>query len=81
VLVLPFVRRLAVAAALLIAVSLGWTMARPFPAQAGDEVQRHKHHVVDSLRRTPFSPDDLDAGLRARRLDQEFNGRALEAPR
>jgi hypothetical protein len=81
VLVLPFVRRLAVAAALLVTVSLGWTLARPSPVMADPDVQRHKHHVVDSLRRTPFAPDDLQALMRARRLDQEFDGRTLEAPR
>ena len=81
VLVLPFVRRLAVAAALLLTVSLGWTLARPSPVMADPDVQLHKHHAVDALRHTPFETDDLDAGLRARRLDPEFDGHAAEAPR
>src|SRR5262249_4752466 len=72
VLVLPLVRRLAVAAALLVAVTLGWSLARPAELQAGPDVQRHRH-AVDGFRRTPFTPDDSDAGLRARLRDQEFN--------
>jgi len=65
VLVLPLVRRLAVAAALLVTVSLGWTLARPSPVMADADMQRHRH-AVDDFRRTPFGPDDLDAGLRKR---------------
>ena len=76
VLVLPFVRQLAVAAALLVAVSIGWTMARPARLEADADIQR-AHHVVDSLRRTPFEADDLDAGLRARAKDAAFSGQDL----
>jgi anti-sigma factor RsiW len=77
VLVLPFVRQLAVAAALLVAVSFGWTLAQPGRLEADADLQRQRNHVVDSLRRTPFEADDLDAGLRARLRQQE---RMLEAP-
>jgi hypothetical protein len=72
ILVLPFVRQLAVAAALLVAVSLGWTMARPARLEANADLQHQRHHAVDSLRRTPFAADDLDAGLRARVADPRF---------
>lgn len=81
VLVLPLVRRLAVAAALLVAVTLGWSLARPTELHAGAD-RPEQHHAVDGFRRTPFATDDIDAGLRARKDDPAFVGRAdAERPR
>lgn len=73
VLVLPLVRRLAVAAALLAAVTLGWSLARPAELHAGAD-RPEQHHAVDGFRRTPFAPDDIEAGLRARKDDPAFTG-------
>jgi len=81
VLVLPLLQRLAAAAALLLAVSLGWSLARPAPLLADPDVQRLRH-AADHFRPTPFAPDDVEAGLRARLRDPAFLRRApAEAPR
>jgi hypothetical protein len=64
VLSLPVARRLALAAALLLTVTLGWSLARPAALRADPDLQKN-HHAVDGFRRTPFAPDDIEAGLRA----------------
>ncbi len=69
VLALPLVKRLVAAAALLLAVTLGWSLAHPAALRAAPDPPRH---AVDHFRRTPFAPDDLLAGLRGRLLDTRF---------
>lgn len=62
VLVLPLVRRLAMAAALLLAGTLGWSLAFPATLRADPDVLRARH-AVDCFRPTPFAPDDVRAGM------------------
>jgi len=78
VLVLPLVMRLAAAAALLLAVTLGWSLARPGVLRADPDIQRQRH-AVDHFRATPFAADDLQAGLRARLADPAFVERGAGA--
>jgi RNA polymerase sigma factor (sigma-70 family) len=47
-------------------------------ADAGLERQRH---AVDGFRATPFEPDDIEAGLRARLADAAFGARRSEGGR
>jgi len=60
--VLPLLRRLSVAAALLLGLTLAFDMAFPAGAAADDELARQEHEI-DSLRPDPFSDANLDAGL------------------
>jgi len=71
-LTLPVARRLALAAALLLAVTLGWSLARPGTLRADPDLQRHRH-AVDHFRATPFAHDDILRGLRGRVHDPEAN--------
>ena len=71
-LTLPVARRLALAAALLLAVTLGWSLARPGTLRADPDLQRHRH-AVDHFRATPFGHDDILRGLRGRLNDPEAN--------
>ncbi len=80
VLVLSLVRRLALAAALLLSGTLGWSLAFPSVLRADPDVQRQRH-AVDHFRPTPFAPDDLDAGLRGRYREVYGAGLSPEAPR
>ena len=61
--VLPFVRRLSAAAALLLGLTLVFDLQTPGGVEAGDDLARQRH-VVDTLRPDPFGPADVDAGLR-----------------
>ena len=65
---LPVARRLALAAALLLTVTLGWSMARPAALRADPDLQKN-WHAVDNFRSTPWERDDILGGLRARTLD------------
>jgi len=76
---LPVARRLALAAALLLAVTLGWSMARPGTLRADPDLQRHRH-AVDHFRATPFGHDDILRGLRGRVRDPEANLPHLVVP-
>jgi len=69
-----FARQLAVAAGLALLLSLVVVLARPADLRADAGIQRHRH-AVDGFRTSPFAPDDIDAGLRARLLDSEFGAR------
>jgi anti-sigma factor RsiW len=71
---LRFARRLAVAASLTLAVSLGFDLVRPDPLQADAGVQRARH-AADHFRAGPFDADDIRAGLRARLRDAGFGAR------
>jgi hypothetical protein len=62
--VLPLLRRLSIAAALLLGLTLAFDMSFPADAAADDEVARQPHQI-DKLRPDPFSGPDLDAGLLA----------------
>lgn len=62
--VLPLLRRMSVAAALLLGLTLVFDMSFPAGAAADDELARQPH-AIDALRPDPFSEVDLDAGLRA----------------
>jgi hypothetical protein len=79
VLVLPLVRRLAVAAALLLAGTLGWSLAFPSTLRADPDVLRARH-AVDHFRPTPFAPDRVDAASLLRRA-QDAAFRRPEAQR
>ena len=71
-LTLPVARRLALAASLLLVVTLGWSLARPGTLRADPDLQRHRH-AVDHFRATPFERDDILRGLRGRVHDPEAN--------
>jgi len=68
---LPFVRRLAVAAGLALALTLFAEMARPSDVTADSALQRQRH-AADHFRRGAFGPQDIEAGLRARLADPDF---------
>ncbi len=68
---LVFARRLALAAGLVLAATLGWDLAHPGALRADSGLQRHRH-VVDHFRTGPFAPDAIEDGLRARLADVEF---------
>jgi anti-sigma factor RsiW len=68
---LPFVRRLAAAAGLALAVTLGWELGDPDRLHADTAIERHRH-AVDGFRSEVFAPDDILAGLQARLRDAEF---------
>ena len=70
----PFARQLALAAGVALLLSLVVVLARPADLRADAGIERHRH-AVDGFRASPFAPDDLDAGLRARLLDAEFGAR------
>ena len=74
-----FARQLAVAAGLALLLSLVVVLARPADLRADAGIQRHRH-AVDGFRSSPFAPDDIDAGLRARLLDAEFGARPGGGP-
>lgn len=63
--VLPLVRRLAVAAALVLAVTLVHDVVRPGNATADPDIARQPGHLIDAFRPDGAGPDDLRAGLRA----------------
>ena len=63
--VLPMLQRLAVAAALLLAVTVGFDLRFPGGATAGDDLERDRPHALDLLRPDPFAAPDVDAGLEA----------------
>jgi len=74
-----FARQLAVAAGIALLLSLVVVLARPADLRADAGIQRHRH-AVDGFRSSPFAPDDVDAGLRARLLDAEFGARPGSRP-
>jgi hypothetical protein len=76
--VLPFVRRLAVAAGLALALTLFVEMARPSDVQADAALQRERH-AADHFRRGAFGPQDIEAGLRGRLKDPDADFRGLPA--
>lgn len=72
-------RRLAIAAGLVLAVTLALDAIRPAALQAGSARERGRH-AVDAFRAHPFAPDAVIEGLRARLLDPGF-GAAGTDPR
>jgi len=60
--VLPFVQRLAAAAAVALTLTVGWGVARPQLAVGDDAVERTPHYV-DVFRSTPYEADDVAGGL------------------
>jgi hypothetical protein len=60
--ILPLVRKLSLAAALLLGLTVSFQLSQPGAAVADDEFRQD--HVVDVLRPDPFGPLDLDGGLR-----------------
>lgn len=70
----PFARQLALAASIALLLSLIVVLARPADLRADAGIARHRH-AVDGFRATPFAPDDIAAGLRARLADAEFGAR------
>lgn len=62
--VLPLLRRLSMAAAVLLGLTLAFDLSFPAGAAADDELARQAHRI-DVVRPDPFVPADLDAGLRA----------------
>jgi len=74
---LRFARRLALAAGLALAVTIGWDLLHPSTLRADSAVQRHRH-AVDHFRSNPYAADDIDAGLRGRLHDEEFGARGGE---
>jgi len=61
----PVLRRLAAAAALLLAVSLGWELTHPVHTLADADTARGRW-IVDELQPDPFGPLEIDAALRER---------------
>lgn len=72
--VLPFVRRLAAAAGVALALTGGYGLARPGVLVADPGVERERHHV-DVLQDSPYAPPDLEAGLEALLRDSDPHGR------
>lgn len=70
----PFARQFAVAAGVALLLSLVFVLARPADLRADAGIARHRH-AVDGFRASPFLPDDIEAGLRARLADAEFGAR------
>jgi len=64
-------RRLAVAAALVVAALLALEIAQP-PTLHADDARELRRHAVDGFRATPWEADDIEAGLRARLADPDF---------
>jgi hypothetical protein len=62
--ILPLARRLAVAAALVLAVTLVHDVVRPGTATADPDIARQPGHLIDAFRPDGTGPDDLRAGLR-----------------
>jgi hypothetical protein len=60
--VLPLVRRLSLAAALLLALTLGFDLQSPSSAHAGADLAAARHSI-DELRPDPFGPAQLEDGL------------------
>ncbi len=71
---LPFVRRLAIAAGLALAVTLCIDLARPGTLTADGDLQRLRH-AADHFKPEAFGPQDIEAGLRARIRDRDFGKR------
>jgi hypothetical protein len=71
---LQFARRLALAASLALAVTLGYGLARPASLHADAGMERAPH-AVDHFRDGPFDADDILGGLRARLRDAGFAAR------
>jgi anti-sigma factor RsiW len=71
--VLPFVRRLAVAASVTLVLALGFDLSTPSGLAAEDRLEKQRH-VVDHFRSSPFAPDQIVDGLRARLLEDESFG-------
>jgi hypothetical protein len=72
---LQFARRLALAASLALAVTLGYGLARPASLHADAGMERAPH-AVDHFRDGPFDADDILGGLRARLRDAGFAARS-----
>ncbi len=68
---LPFVRRLAVAAGLALALTLFAELVQPSDVTADSSLQTNRH-AADHFRRGPFGPQDIEAGLRGRLKDPDF---------
>ena len=79
-LVLPFVRRLAAAAGLALALTAGFGLARPGVLVADPGIERERHHV-DVLKASPYAPADLEAGLEALLRDSDPHGRLASTDR
>ncbi len=60
--ILPFVRRLAVAAAVTLGVTVGGGLARPLVAAADASIEQ-AWHAVDHFRSSPYAADDLARGI------------------
>jgi hypothetical protein len=60
--VLPLLRRLAIAAALLLGLTVAMDMTFPTGAAADDELARQEHQI-DTLHPDPFAAPDLDGAL------------------
>ena len=75
---LRFARRLALAASLALAVTLGFDLASPASLQADAGMERARH-AVDHFRDGPFDDDDVLGGLRARLADAGFAARGPAA--
>jgi len=60
----PLVRRLSLAAALLLALTLAFELQLPSSAIADADLSAQRHSI-DELKPDPFGPPQLDAGLRA----------------
>jgi hypothetical protein len=73
---LQFARRLALAASLALAVTIGWDLMRPASLQADAGLGRARH-AADNFRDGPFDADDNMRGLRAR---QRAAGCAARGP-
>ena len=70
----PFARQLALAASVALLLSLVFVLARPADLRADAGIARHRH-AADGFRASPFAPDDIESGLRARLADAEFGAR------
>ena len=73
--ILSLARRLSVAAALLLAVTVGGDLANPERAVADPSIE-DQPHAVDAFGRDPFRAGDLDAGLQALFPDPARRGSA-----
>lgn len=68
---LPFVRRLAVAASVALVLALGFDLSTPSGLVADDRLEKQRH-VIDHFRSSPFAQDRIVEGLRARLKDEAF---------
>ncbi len=77
--VLPFVRRLALAAALALAVTVGWALATPQELMADGSLEADVH-TVDHFRSSPYQTDDLTGGITSLLTDPDPFDRELVRP-